>query len=232
MTRTTDTPDLLALRRFGSIPSPDDYPADSLERAVAADVTAVAQVVQEFEAELARLKATKHYSPEGLRHRAGELAAGPLARITKAEGDLRRHYEPRLEELRASVAVTRSPDQAITAELRRAEVRGLLAAMDPADALTEFQRAIEEGDKLTFEAVSEAPGPYRFFGLPLDLLELGRERWAERQAPEAARQARAVEGLVRKLDNAVKAARETVHELAEMEPPDALATALEKASAA
>lgn len=163
-----------------------DLPEDGLDFQQLKTAHASARAVYEdFMAQAVALRASGRYSAAGLAQELRTLAEGHLERLGEVETNLIAPRRARLAALREHL----DPPRTYTASeaFRSQEIRSFILGLNREDRLVELRAAVQEGDRESLEAVTEAPFLLRrALGLDPRLIKEFRERlFAARVDPEA-----------------------------------------------
>jgi hypothetical protein len=125
-------------------------------------IGAVAKAIDDFRKQAAAVRANRELTPIGHRKEIAKIANGPkqyLTRVTEMVAKDRSELRRRRENLTLP-----RPDDSVTSELKRAEIRGWLRTLSPAEAL----RAILEDSSIQEAALN---APRQLSGLNQDMYD-------------------------------------------------------------
>lgn len=178
---------IAAIRKFGFTPRIETRETDGITFRGMKGQQRLGELLAKWDAEMARVYENNDLTPQAKLKRTRRAAEDVLGEIAKTKTLFLtpiRQARARLDtQLRTVPGLVASTDPAMIA--REIEARGYLKTMGEGERLLAFQKAVEDGDELTFRACIHAPGLLRLF---IDrVLEEGRQAWIEKVSPQLAR---------------------------------------------
>lgn len=203
--------ELLSLRRWGLVPDKADFESDSTEAQTIIGLTDSKLLVEEIEAEAAKL--AKSFKDEFLQAQLGELAVSYRGRV-KQLADHMENQRASLAALRAQIALQPADksNAMLAADLNH--VRQAMRLEDETQRHHVFSKAIEQGDELVFRSFTQDPLRGAMPMLPPEILEHGEEHWRSLRDPEKARRVKNLRGLVGQFRRAVAEVESTLQAVA------------------
>ena len=191
---------------FGVSKIPDNLPTEHPLTQARIAVQASRGAVASFREEARQIRENQNLTRQGKAAALGEAGNRKLAEIDfpSALAMLRGG----IEELQKAREPDRSNDDSAARAIREREIRDHLLERGEPDRLQIFNHAIENGDRLTFDAVARAPAFLAV--LPPDVIAQGQEAWLDRRSPEAAAKLRDMTGALAEVENAIRVARREI----------------------
>lgn len=191
---------------FGISKIPDNLPTEHPLTQARIAVQASRGAVASFREEARQIRDSQNLTRQGKAAALGEAGSRKLAEIDfpSALSMLR----GAIEELRKAREPDRSKDDSAARAVREQEIRDHLLQRGEPDRLQIFNQAIENSDRLIFDAVAKAPAFLAI--LPPDLVAQGQEAWLDQRSPEAAAKLRAMTAALAEVETATRVARREI----------------------